>query len=232
MSRIYRYFVSLILVAGMYVQALAQENPLENRQDSIKQKVPLITGMRIEADAGSTIIGLLSGGEMYSYEGALQLYIQNKYYPVFEMGMAGADKVSGSGINYRGGGLYYRLGTDFNMMKSREGAKPTNNLLLVGARLGFSNFSYDLLDISFTDKFRNVSTVKNMTDINQSSFWLEISGGIRVELVRNVFLGWNIKYKNLINRSSPGEYFPYYIPGYGINSEGIWGFSYAIGYKF
>jgi hypothetical protein len=217
-----------MLFAGISISVIAQEN----KQDSSVLKVPLITGMRIEADAGSTLIGLLSNGTLYSYEGAIQVYVQNKYYPIFEMGLAGADKVSSSGIHYRGGGLYYRLGTDFNMMKSREGAKPTNNLLLVGARLGFSNFRYDLLDITITDKFRNVSTVKNLNDINQSSLWFEISGGIRVELVRNVFVGWSIKYKDLINRSLPGEYYPYYIPGYGINSEGIWGFSYMIGYKF
>lgn len=228
MYKTYRYSVSLMLLAVIFVTAFAQEN----QQDSIVQKVPLITGLRIETDAGSTITGLLSNGETYSYEGAVQLYILNKYYPVIEIGLAGGDKLTGSGIQFRGGGMYYRLGTDFNMMKSREGAKPTNNLLLVGARLGFSNFSYDLHDISFTDKFRKVITAKNMNDINHSAFWFELSGGLRVEIVKNVFLGWNIKYKNLINRSLPGEYYPYYIPGYGINSEGIWGFSYAIGYKF
>jgi len=228
MYSIYRYTVSLLLLVWLYTSAPAQEN----QQDSIVQKVPLISGLRIEADAGSGLISLLSGGNLYNYEGAVQLYILDRFYPVFEMGFSGVNKISGSGIRFHGEGLFYRLGTDFNMMKSREGAKPTNNLLLVGARLGFSNFRYDLLDITITDKFRDIVTVKNMNDINHSSFWFELTGGIRVELIKNVFLGWNVKYKSLITKTLPGEYYPWHIPGYGINTEGVWGFSYVIGYKF
>ena len=52
---------------------------------------PLFNGISIQADAASLLSPLLSSGERYSYEAGLQVDLIHKYYPVFELGFAGAN---------------------------------------------------------------------------------------------------------------------------------------------
>ena len=45
-------------------------------------------------------------------------------------------------------------------------------------------------------------------------------------------MGWTVRSRNLLSQNATGEIAPWYIPGYGINTDNNWGISYVIGYKF
>lgn len=227
MYSIFRFFISLLLIVAFVPTVFGQEKAVV-KNDS----VPLLTGIRVEADISPALTLLSGSNEIFSYEAAVQFYIKNRYYPVVEVGYAGADKITTSVIGFKGEGLFYRLGMDFNMLKSKEGSKPTNNMLLLGARLGFTTFQYDLTNINLSDGYWNETVEKDIYDIPGTKMWFEISGGLRVELTKNIFAGWTFRYKNLITTDAIGDYKAWYVPGYGLNTEGVWGFNYLVGYKF
>ncbi len=230
--KIFKFCISLFMCGCFVIATHAQEND-ENgmAMDSIVSKIPFLTGLRVEADV-SPVVGFISGSDIYQYEAAVQFYIRNRYYPVFEMGVSGADRISNSGIRYYGNGTFQRVGIDFNMLRPKEGSKPTNNMLLVGARLGFSNFDYRLENIYISDPYWKTDETRTVIMNNQSKVWFEIVAGIRVEIVKNVFIGWNFRFRNLFGYDEPGNYKPLHVPGYGLNTEGVWGFNYILGYKF
>lgn len=45
--------------------------------------------------------------------------------------------------------------------------------------------------------------------------WVELTGGFRLEVKKNMFAGWNIRLKNIVNPKSLLEAPPAYIAGYG-----------------
>lgn len=226
MSNIYRYIFNILLLLVISVGLSAQS---VEKKDTVTG--PFFQGFRIEADL-VPLVTTIAGSDSYNYEAAVQFYLRNKLYPAFEAGFGGAEKTLYSGIGFKGSGLFYRLGTDFNLMKSAPDAKMSNNLLLVGARLGFSGFGYDLYNLSIPGNYWNESLTKDMTGQQYFGMWLELGASIRVELTKNIFIGWNIRSKNLILKPKAGEFKPWYIPGYGISNDNNFGFNYLIGYKF
>ena len=229
MYNTYRYFFSVMFVCCAFSIVNGQESgKLQN--DSTKKFV--LNSVRIELDVSPVLTTFLNRGEIFQYEAAVQTEINKRFYPVFELGFAGANREATSGITFQGDALFYRIGMDFNLIKSKNAHNRFNNFFLVGARLGYSYLNYDLLNIDVSDNYRGIIQHK---DVQQSSshIWFEITAGIRVEIFKNIYTGWTVRTKNLLSQSLPGSFKPWYIPGYGINGdESVWGFNYLIGYKF
>ncbi|GAB1415141.1 DUF6048 family protein [Paludibacter sp.] len=206
---------------------------VEKENNDSTAKVPIFNSFRVDIDISAILTSFINGGETFTYEAIVQTEIRNKYYPVFEIGYAGAKKTTSSGMSFDGNSLFYRLGMDFNIVKKKEQKSTNNNFFLVGARIGYTNFDYSLNSAQISGNYWNESTV--LPELNKKSYniWYEISAGIRVEMVKNIYLGWNVKIKNMITTVKPGEYKPWYVPGYGTyGDESVWGFNYLIGYKF
>jgi hypothetical protein len=213
------------------VIAQQKKNNAKNQQDTIK--VDFFNGIRIDVDAAPLLTTFVNGKEKYSYEAAVQAYIKNKYYPIVELGYAGADYVTNSEANYKTNGLFGRIGVDVNLVKSKKNATPTNNLFLAGLRLGYSGFNYSLTNVSIPDEYwGGDNDIHNYNNLSASKLWFEASVGIRVELTHNIFMGWTVKYKNLFGKPEVGTLTPWYVPGFGVNDTGTtWGINYSIGYK-
>jgi hypothetical protein len=229
MNSMYRYCFSILFACCVIFTSTGQEVKTE-QNDSTKKFV--LNSMRVELDVSPILSTIVSGGEIYTYEAALQAEINKRFYPVVEMGFGGANKLTPSGITFKGDALFYKLGMDFNLIKSKTGKDRFNNFFLVGARLGFTHFDYDLLNVRYTDDYWGGDFSKNLHQTS-SNLWFEITAGIRVEIFHNLYIGWTARTKNMLTKTDPGKIKPWYIPGYGINGDdSVWGFNYLIGYKF
>ncbi|NDP20755.1 MAG: hypothetical protein GZ091_06715 [Paludibacter sp.] len=204
----------------------------EKKENSELVKTLLLNGFTVQADIASIVSSILSKGETYSTEGSVQLDIKHKYYPIVEVGFGGANKLSVDNIDFKTNGLFGRFGVDINLLKQKKDAKASNNLFLAGARIGVSNLRYDITNISITDNYWGGAEILNFNDRPATKVWFEIVAGVRVEVFRNVFMGWTIRNKNLLNQDKEGEISSWYIPGFGINSSSTWGFNYTLGYRF
>ncbi len=225
-QHIFRYLISLVLFAT--VSMLKAQTP----KDSTKTKVDFFQGLRVDVDISPIVTTLLSAGETYSFEGAVQTKILGKYFPIVEAGFAGANKTTFENINFKTSGAFLRVGTDFNVFKEKNSEKKYTNYFLVGARLGFSTFGYDLNNITVTDDYWKETKTYNYNNQIAVKVWLEIVASLRVEIFKNVYLGWTIRNKNMLTNDQAGKISPWYVPGFGINNTSLWGVNYALGYRF
>jgi hypothetical protein len=231
MQKIYRYIkqLSSLLLCLVVFTGQAQEKKIIEKP--VLPKVKLYNGFTVQVDAASLVSSAISDGTTHSIEGAVQFNLKKKYYPVIELGYAGADKISNDNVGFKTNGLFERLGFDISMLKQKPNSKPTNNLFTVGLRLGMSNFTYDISNVVITDNYWGGTERQDFSNMNTTKLWLEIVVGIKVEVYKNIFLGWNVR-KKILSQPTTGEVYPWYVPGYGINTSGNWDFNYIVGYKF
>jgi hypothetical protein len=229
MYNIYKYCFSLLIACCVVSILSAQENEISN--DSIFKKKVVFNSLRLDLDVSPALTTFLNKGETYSFETGIQAEINKRFYPIIELGYGGGNKLTGSGIRYKGDALFYRAGMDFNLLKSKSENPVYNNLFLFGVRLGYTYFDYELQNISFADNFWGTNITKSLNGTS-SNFWFEIAAGVRVELYKNLYIGWTVRIKNMLTKPDEGTFKPWYVPGYGIDGDtSVWGFNYVVGYK-
>lgn len=229
MQKTFKYTIFSLLLLFCFLSANGQVKKIQ--KDTIR--VNLYNGVRLDVDLVPIVNTILSTSETFSYQAALQADLQHKYYPIVEIGYAGANKISTSNIGFKTNAMFGKLGVDFGLMKEKKGVKPTNNLFLAGVRLGFSNFKYSYNNVSITNDYWDENLVLNYENISTTKVWIEIVAGMRVEIFKNVFLGWTVRNKSLMDEDAIGKLTPWYIPGFGKNTgTANWEVNYVIGYKF
>src|SRR5665647_3477674 len=107
MQSIYKYTISLVLSFTVF-SGFAQDKNI----DTLQVKSKWWNGFTIQADVASLISSSLQKGESYSMEGGVQVNLKNKYFPIIELGLAGANKTSIDNIDFKTNGLFGRLGVD------------------------------------------------------------------------------------------------------------------------
>lgn len=222
MRSIFNYIISLILCLGVY-SAQAQE--IQGSQ------AKFWNGVTIQADVASVVQSTFFRGDANSMEGGVQIDLKHMYYPIVEMGFADAKNVSTNNIGFTTKGIFERVGFDLKIVR-KECDKQSHNMLFTGLRLGMSHFDYNINNVTITDNYWGGTKTFDYPTQNTTKLWFEIVLGIRVEVFRNVYMGWTVRNKNLISKDKNGEVSPWYIPGFGKNNVANWGFNYTIGYHF
>ncbi len=227
MWRISRY-ITLLSAACCAVLLPAQEPSDPAPED---EKPPLYQGVLVEADAFSAVMSAVHR-DRYSFEAGVRVDLRHKFFPAFEMGVAGADRVSINGYGFKTDGVFFRLGADYNLLKPLPPDARIHRYFLVGVRYAFSPFAYDVTDIRIDNGYWGGDTMKDYLGVHTVQHWMEVVGGLHVEVVRNLYMGWGVRWKIRLSGDSTGEISPWYIPGIGIKSIGNVGFNYTVGYKF
>lgn len=224
----YSYIIiSSVFLFCSFAQSIAQEKKAEHKTDSTK----LLQGIWVEADIAPLVESALFNKDSYSFQGNIQLNLKNKYFPVVELGFAGADKTTADNIQFKTNGMFGKIGLDIPMMKPKPSSTQKNNNFLVGLRLGMSPFGYSIYNQTITDDYWKHTETYNLESISTVKLWFEITAGLRVEVYKNIYMGWTVRNKHQITKTKPGETAPWYIPGYGKGNSSVWGFSYIIGYR-
>ena len=172
-----------------------------------------------------------SGQKGIEFSGDFRL--TTKVYPIVELGEEEVD-FKNSLITQTANGQYMRIGCDINM---RNYVKDfSNNLIFFGFRYGIGNVNYSINNYTIADSIYG-NQQGSIGNTHTYAQWIEALAGVRVEIIKNIFLGWSIRGKLLLsnpqnNVSSNHNISPYIIPGYGygINSMNV-GVSYSIFYQ-
>ena len=223
------YTIKVLLCLTVFT-ANAQKKTIEP-VDTLK--IPFYNGFTVQVDISSVVSPVFTKGVSYSYEAGLQVDLKHNLYPILEIGYAGADKTSPINLGFKTDAIFERIGIDFNILKKKKDSKPTNNLFLAGIRLGMSNFNYRISNATISDDYWGGTETVDYSNIPTcTKIWWEIVAGVRVEMVKNFYMGWTIRNKNLISQDADGTVSPWYIPGYGKKASNNWGFNYYIAYHF
>ncbi len=170
----------------------------------------------------------------YSFQGDLAF---GRFMLVGEYGVANTaqqnnpDRLA-SPYTYDSQGSFLRLGVDVNLLKDREANDydAAGSILLFGLRFGRAQIN-DQLSYELVDSLWGTSV---LTQENNGlvATWAEMTAGVKVEVFKNLFLGYNLRFKFAQGFSDEPELLPYYIPGFGRSDRSErFGFDYSIFYR-
>jgi hypothetical protein len=198
-------------------------------QDSIiNQKY----GLRIGFDLNK-LINSYSDNNYDGIEFSADYRIFNKLYLASEIGHTNK-YIEEDYINFKSKGNYLKVGIDYNL---HNNWLDMQNMIFSGLRIGYSSFDQTINSYTIYDANSDVWGLNTIDDSilnnNLSSVWLELMFGIKAEIFNNLFLGFNLEIKKMIDSKTKNEIDNLYVPGFNRTFEGSsfgTGFSYKISY--
>jgi hypothetical protein len=179
-----------------------------------KKKVHAETGNRqiaIGIDVFNPIFDYYSDNNHMGYEGYVDYYLRKEFYAVGEAGWGNAS-VSYPDLSYTTNNTFLRAG--FNKCMLTRHSPRDWDMMFIGLRAAISNVHRSDASYVITDSlWGSVSGIYPGRDF--AAFWAEVTGGMRVELWKGIFAGWNVRAKFMLNARSFRGLAPEYIAGYG-----------------
>jgi len=161
-------------------------------------------------------------------EVSVDVELLRNLYPVIEFGYNSISPQEDL-FHYAAGGVYGRAGIDYNLLKLKD--RSAHHTITVGARYGISKFSHRAEDIYIVNDYWG-DHLSGSYEKDLKGHWVELVAGIKAELVSNVFMGWSLRYKILLNPGMDPLVAPQLVPGFG--SGGVdrsFGITYSLCYK-
>ena len=158
-----------------------------------------------------------------SYEFMLDVHYKKDIFFVADFGL-GNSQVSNPQISYGSNNAFVRLGLDKTFFGKEFKGDMDNAFIGLRYGAGFVNRSsgnYFIKDTIWGN------TAGAVAASNFVAHWVELVGGFRMEVVKNIFVGWNIRVKTFVNPKRFAELPPPYLAGYGRSDNNT-----AFGYNF
>lgn len=115
-------------------------------------------------------------------------------------------------LNYKSNNTFIRLGIDKTFF-GKEFPGDMDNAF-VGVRYAFSRVNR--LGATYTIQDNVWGNTSGTIDASAFvAHWIELNGGFRMEIIKNVFAGWNIRAKTFLNPKKFELLPPTYLSGYG-----------------
>lgn len=208
------------------VQSAAQADSSFKTTDTLHPR--LGHQLRLSFDLSRPLINQIQSTHN-GYEAAVDYYFKNELYFVLEGG-GGSATYDYPDLSYRTNSAFFRLGFDKTLLKRMN--RKDWDMVFMGMRYGMSSVqrqeaAYTLLDSVWG------STNGTIPAKDFLAYWLELTGGVKVEVLRNVMLGWNIRARFLLNGRSFTELSPIYIAGFGRGDKTtVFDFNFYVAYTF
>ncbi len=224
--RTYIFIINMLLCIGSFAQ---HENNNKALKDSTKTHQ---FGLRIGADLSKVVkTGIID--EYTTFEINADYKLNKRYYIALEIGMENRT-MNETQINFNANGTYFKLGVDYNMY---ENWLDMNNMIYAGFRYAVSNHKQTLnrYNVYNTDLYwgENLSVNTPFEFEANSSHWVELIVGIKVEVWNDLYLGLNIQLKRMVSNTNPYGFENLYVPGFGQTyTDSNWGagFGYTVSY--
>ncbi len=147
----------------------------------------------------------------FGYEFSADYYLHNEFYAVLEGGWGGST-VNYTDLKYNTTNDFVRIGFNKTIL-ARNGWRDWD-MFFFGLRAGYADVKRGNASFVVTDSVWGNSTGATAGK-PFPAIWLELVGGMRVELVKGLFAGWTLRGKFIMNGKSFDDLSPLYIAGYG-----------------
>ncbi len=210
---------------------------IENKEtDSIvvKKKLINIDKLSIGIDLYKPIYSSINDDDL-SYELITSLRIFEDFSIASEIGSL--DKfVEDENVNFTSTGDYLKFGFDYNLFNNWTGM---DNSIYLGMRFATSSFNnkIDSYTLRNPDSYWSNNVLDNYETINhsnQNANWIELLVGIKVETIKNIYLGISLRLNRLLSNTAPNNFNNLYIPGFNkVTDDNSWGsgFNYTLTYS-
>ncbi|MFY0252586.1 DUF6048 family protein [Chitinophaga sp. 30R24] len=154
--------------------------------------------------------------------------ISSDLYAAFEGGYANTP-YSDSSYTYQGNGMFVTLGLDYNFLKRQYPAE--KNMFYGGIRYGFSHFNYSVPTYTTKNSYWGEDFHGSIPKTNANAHWVELVIGLKAEVLKNFFMGWNLRERILVNSVTTDIMSPLVIPGFGNGSKrAVFDVQYTVSY--
>lgn len=184
-------------------------------------------GIRVGADISRPFQDLWIKGNRYGSEFSADMELWPNLFPTFETGLDFM-KLKTDFVDYKSSGSYSRIGIDYNVLQ----AENTNdkNIFVVGLRYGFAIAKQQVNSYTIDSYWKPVTG--NFGSQNYGAHWAEFLIGMKGEVIKNIYLGWTIRGKILVDKKDLGMPPVFFVPGYGKASHSFNAdFTYTISYN-
>jgi hypothetical protein len=234
------FFISSILFS---VAATAQTKPAAVKTDTIHKKAAVVDttaaiprkdsilhlpgGIRIGVDLSRIVSAIY-----YPYRKEITVVadarINSSTYLAFEAGYTNTP-YSDTNYTYKGNGMFATIGLDYNFLKRQYPSE--KNMFYGGFRYGFSHFNYAVPSYNVKSAYWGDHLTGSIPKTNVNAHWIELVIGLKAEIFKNFFMGWNIRERILINNVKTDEITPLTIPGFGNGGKrSVLDFQYTVSY--
>lgn len=183
-----------------------------------KIKYPLLYNASISADFFTPLMRAF--GQHYGIaEFAAELNLLNRYIPIVEIGLGQAKNTpDDNNYTYRSPiSPFFRIGMNYNFMYNSN----PDYMVYAGVRYGFSPFKFSVTDISLDNGYWGENDRFETPSQSVTAGYFEILIGLRVKIMGNFSLGWNVRYHSLLHETETKYGQPWYIPGFGSRNSSI-----------
>lgn len=189
--------------------------------DTVKKvnvKYPLFHSVTIGVnvwDLALRALGQSYGGSDVSAE----LNLFNRIMPVVEFGMGSANNSPKEGnFTYKGKmSMYGKIGVNYNFLFNGN----PDYILYAGLRFGYSNFKYDISNITINSGYWGETSNIDILDQKSYATWGEALLGLRVKIYKDFSMGWAFRYHSIFKYKKNPNSNPWYIPGFGPRTQSI-----------
>jgi hypothetical protein len=211
MIRISGFIISLV----MFLVA----TPVRAQADAIPSR-----GLRIGVNLSRPLMIYLEPS-IFSMEAMADYNLGPAYFAVAEAGYAFRE-LDRPDYHLKERGFFMRLGADKNFYSE------FNDVVALGARLGFSSFDRSVPFISVDENYWGGYT-GSLGGESFFSQWAEVVIVLKTEIFRNIFLGWNLRGKIMLFSPEDKNMNERYIPGFGAgDANSAASFDFYIYYRF
>ena len=230
-KQIYIFIFSLFTINFIVGQEIANK-----KTDStiVKKKLINIDKLSIGIDLYNPIYSSINDDDL-SYELITSLRILEDFSIASEIGSL--DRyIEDENINFTSTGEYIKFGFDYNLFNNWVGM---DNSIYLGIRFATSSFNnkIDSYTLRNPDSYWSNNVTGNYETINhsnQNAKWIELLVGIKVETIKNIYLGISLRLNRLLSNTSPNNFNNLYIPGFNkVTDDNSWGsgFNYTLTYS-
>ncbi|SHK98995.1 hypothetical protein SAMN05444266_101826 [Chitinophaga jiangningensis] len=184
-------------------------------------------GLRIGVDLGR-IVNNIYYPYRQEYTIVADARLNANTYAALEIGYTNTP-YSDTNYTYKGNGMFATIGLDYNFLKRQYVNE--KNMFFGGIRYGISHFNYEVPTYTIHAPYWGGQLSGSYPKTNVTAHWAELVLGLKTEVLKNFFLGWNVRTRILINNVDKDGFTPLTIPGFGSGSKNaVFDMQYTISY--
>ncbi|MGL5690899.1 MAG: DUF6048 family protein [Bacteroidales bacterium] len=202
-----------LLYLLVFSEVRAQQAKPQTATPAVVDSSAMFNGIFVSADLAGPVMYLFNQDKLQT-EVAVQAGFKNRFYPVIELGLAKAEIESDEGFTFKAKpSMYFRTGLDYAIVRKQ------GNMFFMGLRYGVSRSNYDIYNITQFNDYWGETQVVDILNQKATAQFAQVVAGIRVKMLKNLYLGWNVRYSLLFSTTEQANSRMWFIPGYGINNN-------------
>lgn len=191
---------------------------------NLAQSKYLPTQVKVGYDLGGLVNSLASSDKTF-FEVTADIDF-DRYFLTMDYGIQERTR-EGDDFFYKNKGSYFRIGPEVNFNHRDK----KNSSLFLGFRYARAVFDDEMSYALEDDVYGDFSGFESNSRLNAQ--WFELVAGLKVKVLKQIFLGYTVRFKFSKSQDLSTSLAPFDIPGYGkVGDETTFGMNYYIFYRF